>query len=174
MHSIFSHFLKHCRFLYLLQRFMYCSWPNRNSIDQMSKPCSYKNYQTPIGFVDMQLLMPYVAHTTLILTVEEVADSSVSEYSQTIEAHGLLHQIKSFSFLLSLFMFDKVFTQLSDNLQSSSIDLSHATELPKAYLRTIGLIYTGIRFMTMLLEKLRTMISQLKYPEDIGRLHQLD
>ena len=38
-------------------------------------------------------------YDSLILTVEEVADSSFNEY---IEARGLLHQITSLSFLLSL------------------------------------------------------------------------
>ena len=35
-------------------------------------------------------------YNSLILTVEEVADSSVTEYSQAIEARGLCDQIKSF------------------------------------------------------------------------------
>ena len=47
----------------------------------------------------MQLLMLYVAHMTQFLTVEEVAISSVNEYTQAIAACQLLHQIKSFSFL---------------------------------------------------------------------------
>ena len=71
-------------------------------------------------------------YDSIILTVEEVAISSVNEYTQAIEARGLLHQIKSFSFLLSLITFDRILTstkQLSDNLQCSSIDLSRATEL---------------------------------------------
>ena len=71
-------------------------------------------------------------YDSIILTVEEVAISSVNEYTQAIEARGLLHQIKSFSFLLSLITFDRILTstkQLSDNLQCSSIVLSCATEL---------------------------------------------
>ena len=35
------------------------------------------------------------AYDSLILTIQEVADSSVSEYTQAIEARGLYHQIKS-------------------------------------------------------------------------------
>ena len=80
----------------------------------------------------MQLLMLYVAHNGSIILTVEVAISSVNEYTQAIEARGLLHQIKSFSFLLPLITFDRILTstkQLSDNLQCSSIDLSHATEL---------------------------------------------
>ena len=69
---------------------------------------------------------------SLLLTVQEVADSSVGEYTQAVEARGLYHQIKSFSFLVALITFDRILTctkQLSDNLQSSSIDLSRASEL---------------------------------------------
>lgn len=38
------------------------------------------------------------ARYSLILTIEEVADSSVNVYTQAIEALGLLHQINLFSF----------------------------------------------------------------------------
>ena len=71
-------------------------------------------------------------YDSLILTVEEVADSSVSEYTQAIEARGLYHQIKSFSFVVALITFDQILTctkQLSDKLQSTSIDISRASEL---------------------------------------------
>ena len=69
---------------------------------------------------------------SLVLTIEEVAQSSFSEYSQVVEARGLCHQIKSFSFIVSLITFDRILMctkQLSDQLQSSSIDLSKANEL---------------------------------------------
>ena len=48
------------------------------------------------------------------------------------EACDLLNQIKSFSFVIALITFDRILSstkQLSDNIQSSSIDLSRATEL---------------------------------------------
>ena len=66
----------------------------------------------------------------LILTVEEVAESST--YTQQLQARGLDHQLKSFSFLVALVRFDCILTctkKLSDQLQSSSIDLSLASEL---------------------------------------------
>ena len=71
-------------------------------------------------------------YNSLILTVEEVADSSVTKYSQAIEARGLCDQIKSFPFIISLITFDRILSctkQLSDQLQSSSIDLSRASDL---------------------------------------------
>ena len=43
---------------------------------------------------------------SLLFRVEEVADSSVGEYTQAVEARGLYHQIKSFSFLVALITFD--------------------------------------------------------------------
>lgn len=69
-------------------------------------------------------------YDSLILTVEEVAESST--YTQSVEARGLDHQLKSFSFIVALVTFDRILTctkQLSDQLQSSSIDLSRASEL---------------------------------------------
>ena len=72
---------------------------------------------------------------TILLTVKEVADASVNEYSQAVEARGLCHQIKSFSFLVTLITFDQILEctkQLSDCLQSSNMDLSRASELVDA------------------------------------------
>lgn len=72
---------------------------------------------------------------SILLTVEEVADASVNEYSQAVEARGLYHQIKSFSFLVTLITFDQILEctkQLSDSLQSNSMDLSRASELVDA------------------------------------------
>lgn len=62
--------------------------------------------------------------------LEEIAESSV--VNKAIEARGLYSQIKSFSFLVSLITFDRLLTctkQLSDKLQSSSLDLSLANEM---------------------------------------------
>ena len=61
-----------------------------------------------------------------------MADSSVTEYSQAIEVRGLCDQLKSFSFIISLITFDRILLctkQLSDQLQSSSMDLSQASDL---------------------------------------------
>ena len=69
-------------------------------------------------------------YDSLILTVEEVAESST--YTQQLQARGLDHQLKSFSFIVALVTFDRILTctiQLSDQLQSSSVDLSRASEL---------------------------------------------
>ena len=52
-----------------------------------------------------------------------------------VEAKGLLYQVESFSFIISLVSFDRVFSctkQLSDQLQSSTIDLFRALELISA------------------------------------------
>ena len=52
-----------------------------------------------------------------------------------VEAKGLLYQVKSFSFIISLVSFDRVFSctkQLSDQLQFSTIDFFCASELVSA------------------------------------------
>ena len=66
----------------------------------------------------------------LILTVEEVVESSI--YTQQLQARGLDHQLKYFSFIVALVTFDRILTctkQISDQLHSSSIDLSRASRL---------------------------------------------
>ena len=56
------------------------------------------------------------------------------------EAEGLLHQIKSFKFLISLILFWQIFSctkSLSDQLQSTTINLSKAAELVNSTLDTL-------------------------------------
>ena len=70
---------------------------------------------------------------SILLTVEELGQSQ--DARKAVEARGLLHQLNSFSFLVSLITFDRILTctkQLSDKLQSSSLDLSSAAELVSA------------------------------------------
>ena len=74
--------------------------------------------------------MLYVVRMTVLLALEEIAE--LTDASKAVEASGLLCQVKSFSFLLSLITFDRVLTctkQLSDQLQSSTLDLSVASQL---------------------------------------------
>ena len=76
-----------------------------------------------------------ICHTfdSILLTVEELGQSQ--DARKAVEARGLLHQLNSFSFLVSLITFDRILTctkQLSDKLQSSSLDLSSAAELVSA------------------------------------------
>ena len=74
--------------------------------------------------------MLYVVRMTVLLALEEIAE--LTDASKAVEASGLLCQVKSFSSLLSLITFDRVLTctkQLSDQLQSSTLDLSVASQL---------------------------------------------
>ena len=51
---------------------------------------------------------------------------------KAVEAEGLLHQIKSFKFLVSLILFSCIFSctkSLSDQLPSTTINLAKAAEL---------------------------------------------
>ena len=66
----------------------------------------------------------------VLLALEEIAEST--DASKAVEARGLHCQVKLFSFLISLITFDRVLTctkQLSDQLQSSTLDLSVASQL---------------------------------------------
>ncbi len=66
----------------------------------------------------------------LLLALEEITISS--DHSKAVEAKGLLYQVKSFSFIISLISFDRILSttkQLSDQLQSSTVDLYRASEL---------------------------------------------
>jgi hypothetical protein len=75
---------------------------------------------------------------SLLLTIEDVVDGR--DVKKAIEARGLYHQIKSFPFLVSLITFDQILTctkQLSDQMQSSTLDLSLATELVLATKTTL-------------------------------------
>ena len=70
------------------------------------------------------------SYESLLLTIEVVANSF--DARKAIEARGLLHQIRTFSFIVSLVMFDGILgctKHLSDQLQSSSIDLLVASDL---------------------------------------------
>ena len=76
-----------------------------------------------------------ICHTydSLLIAFEEISMSS--DYSKAVEAKALLHQVKSFPFIVSLVMFDRILSctkQLSDQLQSSTIDLYRACELVSA------------------------------------------
>ena len=71
----------------------------------------------------------------IITTLEELSDDS---RSRAIEARGLLYQIKSFPFLLSLMLFEKIFSitgNLCNLLQSRTINYAaaaiHPYQLPK-------------------------------------------
>lgn len=76
-----------------------------------------------------------ICHTynSILLTLEEISLSS--DHSKAVEAKGLLYQVQSFSFIVSVVMFDQILSctkQLFDQLQSSKIDLYRASELVSA------------------------------------------
>ena len=62
----------------------------------------------------------------ILATLDEISDTTGT---RVIEARGLLHQVQSFSFLLSLIIFDKIFSitgNLSNLLQAEQINYSAA------------------------------------------------
>ena len=103
-------------------------------------------------------------YDTLLLTIKQVAESS--DPQKAIEARGLLHQVKAFSFIISLVMFDRILCctkQLSDQLQSSKIDLSLASELVVAT-KSMLADYRTTEYWSKV----------YKYSTDIAMLHSVD
>ena len=74
----------------------------------------------------------------ILASLEEI--SCGSDAAKAIEARGIYEQIKTFSFLISLIIFDKILRCtkcLCDQLQSVSIDLASAAELVLACKATL-------------------------------------
>ena len=72
----------------------------------------------------------YYTYDSNLLTMEDVMDSP--DHGKAIEAKGLYHHIKSFSFLTLSVTFDRILSctkHLSDELQSSSINLASVADL---------------------------------------------
>ena len=81
-----------------------------------------------------------VAYTfeALVSALEDIANGS--DKSKGIEAMGLLLQVKSFKFLLSLIVFDRILTctkGLSDHLQNPRLDLTRAGDLVLGTISTL-------------------------------------
>lgn len=99
----------------------------------------------------------------ILSALEEIGSSS--DHSKGVEAKGLLFQIQSFPFIVSLVFFDRILSctkQLSDQLQSSKIDLFRASELVSA--------------TKSMLERYRTdqQWDQIyKYASDIANMHEI-
>jgi hypothetical protein len=70
-----------------------------------------------------------------LLTIEDVLVGR--DVKKAIEARGFYCQKKSFPFLVSLITFDRILTCMSDQMQSSTLDLSLATELVLATKTTL-------------------------------------
>ena len=78
---------------------------------------------------------------SLLATLEDV--SEWVDWAKAVEATGL--QIKSFKFLLSLIMFDRILTctrSLSDYLQHAQVNLAKAADLVSATVSTLELFRT--------------------------------
>ena len=70
--------------------------------------------------------------TALISTLEQIGDES---NDRSVEARGLLHQVRAFPFLLSLVLFEKIFcitNNLSNLLQSEQINYAAAASCIRA------------------------------------------
>ena len=75
--------------------------------------------------------------TAIIATLEDISEDSGS---RAIESRGLLYQIKSFPFFLSLIIFDKIFSitgNLSNLLQAEELNYAGAAACIKATKTTL-------------------------------------
>ena len=74
----------------------------------------------------------------VLATLAKIAEDN--DGAKAVEATGLLLQVKSFRFILSLVIFDRLLSitkSLSDALQSTSFDLAKATDLVLATMETM-------------------------------------
>ena len=77
-------------------------------------------------------------YTVLIATLEEISDT---RHDRSVQARGLLHQVKIFPFLLSLVLFEKVFSitnSLSNLLQAEHISYAAVASCIKATKTTLS------------------------------------
>ena len=87
----------------------------------------------------------------ILKTLESVADGN--DGKKAAEAKGLLLQIKSFQFVLSLNIFDRILTcskLLSDALQSTKLDLGKAADLVTSTIGTLEEFRTDTEWMKVL------------------------
>ena len=90
----------------------------------------------------------------------------MGKQGKAVEAKGILLQIKSFKFLILLVIFSRILSctkGLSDQLQSSTIDMAKAADLVSA---TVGI-----------LQEYRTdskWEEVFKYVQDVASLHNID
>ena len=78
-------------------------------------------------------------YDSILATLEEIGDSC--DHMKAVEARGLYYQVAAFSFLITLIMFDRILSctkSLSDQLQSTQIDLAQAGDLVHATKSTLS------------------------------------
>lgn len=84
------------------------------------------------------------AYDSLLATLDKISEGT--DKAKAVEATGLLLQIKTFKFLVSLIMFDRILSctkSLSDCLQHAQVNLAKATDLIAATVSTFEHFPTG-------------------------------
>ena len=105
----------------------------------------------------------YSTYDVVLSSLEMITEGE--DRVKAVEAEGMLHQIKSFKFLISLILFWRIFSctkSLSDVLQSTTINLAKAAELVSSTLDTLQLFRSDQEW-----EKL------YKYVTDAAALHDI-
>ena len=100
-----------------------------------------------VGPVDTRSSVNSMCYTfdAILATLEDMGEDS--DGMKATQATGLLLQIKTFHFLLSLITFDKILSitkGLSDVLQSATLDLAKAADLVSGTIKTIKDFRTDI------------------------------
>ena len=74
--------------------------------------------------------------SAVLTTLEEIAEGSGSD--RVVEARGLLFQVNSFQFLLSLLLFERIFSitaKLSRSASSRALELCSSSSMHQGYKR---------------------------------------
>lgn len=100
---------------------------------------------------------------SLLAALEAITEWDNRE--KAVEAKGILLQVKSFKFLVLLVIFSKILSctkSLSDQLQSSSIDMAKAADLVRATIGILRDIRTDSKWEQL-----------FKYVQDVASLHNI-
>ena len=99
-------------------------------------------------------------HSSVLATLEELENGE--DRPRAIEATGIWTQVQTFMFLLSLITFWRLLSctmSLSDQLQSTEMDLAKAADLVLTTISILGVIVSGITSSSMSRTLLIFMVS---------------
>ena len=132
----FSPCWKLCMFLYQLPKPMLFSCRNSKNSTLTNSLYNCKSFVILDGHGSVNATCR--TYDSLLTTLEDIGDGS--DHIKAIEAKGLYYQVANFSFIVSLVMFDRILSCtkcLSDQLQSTQVDLAQAADLVLATKSTL-------------------------------------
>ena len=132
---------------------------------QTSQYISCNAYQIPIGLAGIYFAVEAVCSTYDVILVTLQATVDGEHRVKATEATGILSQVQSFKFLIALVLFWRILfctKSLSDQLQSTSINMDKAADLVNATLDTLQLFRSDLEWQ-----------KHYKYTTDIATLHDI-